>query len=97
MTYWDQVARHSYSSLVDNEEVSPRSSESRSELLHFGWSRLDARLAQAQIADPSRSTGICRVCGQTASEVDHIRPVIDGGTNHPNNLRSLCHGCHAGA
>ena len=27
-------------------------------------------------------------------EVDHIRPVIEGGTDHPNNLRLLCHKCH---
>ncbi len=37
-----------------------------------------------------------RFCGQPATEVDHIRPVADGGTDHPSNLRSLCHDCHAG-
>lgn len=38
----------------------------------------------------------CRMCGGTATEVDHIMRVIDGGTDHPSNLRSLCHDCHAG-
>lgn len=37
----------------------------------------------------------CRMCGQTATEIDHIRPVIEGGTDHPSNLCSLCHACHA--
>ena len=37
----------------------------------------------------------CRKCGQRATEVDHIQRVIDGGTNHPSNLRSLCRDCHA--
>ncbi len=27
-------------------------------------------------------------------EVDHILPLCEGGTNHPGNLRTLCHGCH---
>jgi len=37
----------------------------------------------------------CRVCGQPAAEVDHIIRVIDGGTDHPSNLRSLCREHHA--
>lgn len=27
-------------------------------------------------------------------EVDHIVPVVDGGTDDPANLRLLCHACH---
>lgn len=27
-------------------------------------------------------------------EVDHILPVVDGGTDNPANLRLLCHACH---
>jgi len=30
-----------------------------------------------------------------AEEVDHIVPLVDGGTNEPDNLRSLCRPCHA--
>lgn len=37
----------------------------------------------------------CQRCGLPATEVDHIIPVADGGTDHPSNLRSLCHACHA--
>lgn len=52
----------------------------------------------------------CRRCGSTnpgttisrrsgserprAWEVDHITPVVDGGTDDPANLRLLCHDCH---
>ncbi|MGI8594027.1 MAG: HNH endonuclease [Solirubrobacteraceae bacterium] len=37
----------------------------------------------------------CRVCGELATEVDHIVRVIDGGTDHPSNCRSLCAAHHA--
>lgn len=37
----------------------------------------------------------CQLCRRAAAEVDHIVPVIDGGTDDPANLRSLCHDCHA--
>lgn len=34
-------------------------------------------------------------CGALATEVDHHTPVMDGGTDHPSNLRSVCHRHHA--
>lgn len=44
-----------------------------------------------------RDNGRCRLCGENAApyEVDHIRRVVDGGTDDPANLRTLCHACHA--
>ena len=33
-------------------------------------------------------------CEQHANEVDHIRRVIDGGTDHPTNLRATCGPCN---
>jgi 5-methylcytosine-specific restriction endonuclease McrA len=30
-----------------------------------------------------------------AEEIDHIQPWADGGSNDPQNLRSLCRPCHA--
>ena len=36
----------------------------------------------------------CQLCNRAAVEVDHIVPVLDGGTDDPANLRSLCHDCH---
>lgn len=39
--------------------------------------------------------GTCQRCGSDRRlEVDHILPVVDGGTDDPENLRLLCHGCH---
>lgn len=39
----------------------------------------------------------CLSAGRTtpATEVDHIRPLADGGTHAFNNLQSLCHACHS--
>jgi 5-methylcytosine-specific restriction endonuclease McrA len=33
-------------------------------------------------------------CGQIATDVDHIRPVSQGGTDAPQNLTSLCRWHH---
>lgn len=36
----------------------------------------------------------CRFCGEKATVVDHIKPLKDGGTHDPGNLRPLCKPCH---
>lgn len=33
-------------------------------------------------------------CTQTATEVDHITPQVQGGTHNPENLRAVCKTCH---
>lgn len=43
---------------------------------------------------------LCRHCkrgGRTtvANEVDHIKPLSGGGTNHMDNLQPLCKSCHS--
>jgi hypothetical protein len=57
-----------------------------------GSSRRSATRARVLYRDAYR----CQLCRRAAAEVDHIVPVIDGGTDDPANLRSLCHDCHAG-
>jgi hypothetical protein len=38
----------------------------------------------------------CSECGsQTDLTVDHIHPVSLGGSNHPENLRTLCRSCNS--
>lgn len=47
-----------------------------------------------------RREPLCRECwvhGRVteATQVDHIVPLAEGGTNDPDNLQSLCHSCHS--
>ncbi|GGM78310.1 hypothetical protein GCM10012275_56190 [Longimycelium tulufanense] len=41
---------------------------------------------------------MCALCGNgfsaTALDVDHIRPLADGGTDTADNVRALCRSCH---
>ena len=50
------------------------------------------RGVRAQVLFRDRWT--CQQCGAPADHVDHIAPVIDGGTDHPANLRALCARCN---
>jgi len=34
-------------------------------------------------------------CGRPAEEVDHIKPLADGGTHDIENLQALCKSCHS--
>ncbi len=57
-----------------------------------GWQRLRLRILRrdgyrCQMRLPSGA-----VCGEMASDVDHIVP---GGDHRPENLRALCRECHA--
>lgn len=42
----------------------------------------------------------CVICGRDSSEtklvIDHIKPVVKGGTNNISNLRTLCTACNHG-
>jgi 5-methylcytosine-specific restriction protein A len=43
-----------------------------------------------------RDDGICQRCGtQGATDVDHIVPRAEGGTDSEENLQLLCKPCHA--
>lgn len=37
----------------------------------------------------------CRMCGQKATDVDHIKSLKEGGTHDISNLRPLCKSCHS--
>jgi len=37
----------------------------------------------------------CNSCGQPATEVHHVKPLADGGTNEWSNLMALCKPCHS--
>lgn len=45
--------------------------------------------------DQLRREWLCRHCGTKATEVDHIRPLSQGGAKwDPGNVQSLCSDCH---
>lgn len=41
-----------------------------------------------------RDGNTCQICGDDGSEVDHILNKARGGTDHPDNLQTLCASCH---
>lgn len=55
-----------------------------------GW-----RWQQIRQAVLARDGGRCQLCGDTATQIDHIVPRAAGGANGMDNLRSLCARCHA--
>lgn len=66
--------------------------------------RLRRRAAELGAAGTATATQIawrwdmwgscCWICGRPAVETDHVRPLIDGGSNHPANLRPACRACN---
>lgn len=44
----------------------------------------------------SRLWGVTLFPGCALYEIDHIKPVAEGGDNLPSNLRVLCRKCHKG-
>ena len=51
--------------------------------------------AKVRVQILARDHGKCVLCGAPAVDVDHIRPVADGGALYDDaNLRSLCRPCH---
>lgn len=41
-----------------------------------------------------RDSQICQYCGAYADHVDHVIPVVQGGTNDPDNLVAACGPCN---
>ena len=42
-----------------------------------------------------RRSGPCVYCGEPASEVDHVRPLVRGGWEHESNIVPACTSCNA--
>jgi heat shock protein HspQ len=43
----------------------------------------------------AKSNNVCRLCSSDGDlEIDHIKPLCKGGSNHISNLQALCKGCH---
>lgn len=63
----------------------------RAHILAGGYSKRARRLLQGiRNVVKERDGGVCQICGQPGSEIDHIR----GGSKEMNNLQLLCDDCH---
>ncbi|MBD2459118.1 HNH endonuclease [Nostoc sp. FACHB-87] len=56
----------------------------------------DRGVCQSPFDAPPKIHGLCM--GEIKldiAHIDHIRPLLSGGSNHASNLRTLCPVCHA--
>lgn len=53
------------------------------------------RWRQLRLGALRRDFYLCRICGNKATDVDHIIPRARGGKDELSNLQSLCHPCHS--
>jgi 5-methylcytosine-specific restriction protein A len=86
-------ARHAAQYQKTQEERSTRYDSSRPSSAKRGYGRRWKKLRDYKLAcDP-----MCEVdgCPNPATEVDHITPKADGGTDDWDNLQSLCKSCHS--
>jgi 5-methylcytosine-specific restriction protein A len=60
----------------------------RSQPLPADWTKTRARIL-------ARDGHRCAMCGSRATDVDHIVPVSQGGSEVDSNLQSLCRTHHA--
>ena len=65
----------------------------------FGRMPLDLWLPLKQFVY-ERDGGVCHYCENQSEYIDthchHTLELYEGGTNHPSNLKTLCHTCHKG-
>ena len=80
---WDRAHPHNVRSRQANQQARRRGASGR-------VSEDEVRLAW------DRTSGLCWICGRTASEVDHFRPInkAAGGENTASNIRPVCHFCN---
>mgnify|MGYP003345949436 CR=1 FL=1 len=67
------------------------STKERAHYLSAEWRALRARIL---VRDACRCRACSRVVNGKAAHVDHVVPLEDGGTDHPDNLQTLCEACH---
>ena len=61
------------------------------------FNKSDRIMFDKQLVDKvkAKSNNVCRLCsGDGDMEIDHIKPLCKGGSNHISNLQALCKGCH---
>lgn len=60
----------------------------------FVWERDQGRCVLCGVEVPLNRKIVKNDVYVYAAEIDHIIEVVDGGTDEPENLRTLCHDCH---
>ena len=81
---------------VEIERVSFNVSQMSSETKLYGVDYQQGPLYQKKLRDFifSRSNGKCSYCGAKATEIDHIIPRSNGGSNSTYNLIASCRACN---
>ena len=64
--------------------------EQRPTACQRGYDRRWQAIRAAILADHP----LCAECSALATDVDHIVPRRQGGSDHESNLQALCHACH---
>ena len=57
--------------------------------------RVTERVKKQVAADQQWKCSLCESVLSSAFQVDHVRPLWQGGTNERDNLTALCANCHA--
>lgn len=66
-------------------------SESYNRRVERGRARMATR---RRIFEQESACYLCGVAGSDEDVVDHIVPIVDGGTDRRSNMRRCCQGCH---
>jgi 5-methylcytosine-specific restriction endonuclease McrA len=90
----DEVAAYIRQWQIDNRDrVNASSAKRRARLLNApGWDYTTDKMIAARW---EMFGGLCWICGEPATETDHVKPLAKGGSHYPANLRPICDHCNS--
>jgi len=73
----------------------PRKKDTRPSAARRGYDAEWSKVRLRYLRDHPFCEYQTRCDGAPATEVDHVTPLADGGTHHPDNLKAACKACHS--